>query len=62
VSWLPSVNDVLTSAVIERCIDSGITEINTLFVNDLDNGPYISNAMKIDTTSNALEALVRSTA
>jgi DNA-directed RNA polymerase subunit beta len=53
-----SVNDVLTSAVIERCIDSGITEINTLFVNDLDNGPYISNAMKIDTTSNALEALV----
>jgi DNA-directed RNA polymerase subunit beta len=53
-----SVNDVLTSAVIERCIDSGITEINTLFVNDLDNGPYISNAMKIDATSNALEALV----
>ena len=44
--------------MIERCIDSGITEINTLFVNDLDNGPYISNAMRIDTTANALEALV----
>ncbi|UOA10673.1 DNA-directed RNA polymerase subunit beta [Methylobacter sp. S3L5C] len=55
---IASVNDVLTSPLIERCLESGITEINTLFVNDLDNGPYISNAMRIDTTSNALEALV----
>ena len=52
------VNDELTPALIERSIESGITEINTLFVNDLDNGPYISNAMRLDTTSNALEALV----
>jgi len=55
---IANVNEELTPALIERCIDSGITEINTLFVNDLDNGPYISNAMKIDTTTNALEALV----
>ena len=53
-----NVNDELTSALIERSIDSGITEINTLYVNDLDNGPYISNAMRLDTTTNALEALV----
>jgi DNA-directed RNA polymerase subunit beta len=53
-----NVNDEVTPALIERCIDSGITEINTLFVNDLDNGPYISNAMRLDTTTNALEALV----
>ena len=52
------VNDEVTAVLIERCIDSGITEINTLFVNDLDNGPYISNAMRLDTTTNALEALV----
>ena len=53
-----NVNEVLTPALIERCIESGITEIKTLFVNDLDNGPYISNAMRLDTTMNALEALV----
>jgi len=53
-----NVNDELTPVLIERCMDSGITEINTLFVNDLDNGPYISNAMRLDTTTNALEALV----
>ena len=53
-----NVNDELTPALIDRCIESGITEINTLFVNDLDNGPYITNAMRLDTTTNALEALV----
>ncbi len=53
-----NVNDELTPALIDRCIDGGITEIDTLFVNDLDNGPYISNAMRLDTTTNALEALV----
>ncbi len=53
-----NVNDELTQTLIERCIESGITEVNTLFVNDLDNGAYISNAMRLDTTTNALEALV----
>ncbi len=52
------VNDELTQPLIERFIESGITEIKTLFVNDLDNGPYMSNAMRLDTTTNALEALV----
>ena len=55
---IANVNDEVTAALLERCIDSGITEINTLFVNDLDNGPYISNAMRLDTTTNSLEALV----
>jgi DNA-directed RNA polymerase subunit beta len=53
-----NVNDELTPALIDRCLESGIGKIKTLFVNDLDNGPYISNAMRIDTTTNALEALV----
>ena len=53
-----NVNDEITEQIIDRCLESGVSEINTLFVNDLDNGPYISNAMRIDTTTNALEALV----
>ena len=53
-----NVNDELTVAIIDRCIESGITELNTLFVNDLDKGPYMSNAMRLDTTTNSLEALV----
>ncbi|TRX02352.1 DNA-directed RNA polymerase subunit beta [Candidatus Methylobacter oryzae] len=53
-----NVNDELTVGIIDRCIENGITELNTLFVNDLDKGPYISNAMRLDTTINSLEALV----
>ncbi|MFI3184690.1 MAG: DNA-directed RNA polymerase subunit beta [Methylococcaceae bacterium] len=53
-----NVNDEITVAIIDRCIESGITDLNTLFVNDLDKGPYMSNAMRLDTTSNSLEALV----
>ncbi len=52
------VNDELTASILEHCVSCGISEINTLFVNDLDNGPYMSNAMRLDTTSNTLEALV----
>ncbi|MDO9425149.1 MAG: DNA-directed RNA polymerase subunit beta [Methylobacter sp.] len=55
---LANVNDEITLAIIDQCMTSGITELNTLFVNDLDKGPYMSNAMRLDTTTNSLEALV----
>ncbi len=32
--------------------------LNILYINDLDQGPYISNTLNIDPTSNQLEALV----
>jgi len=37
---------------------AGIEALGTLFVNDLDRGPYISNTLRIDPTRTALEALV----
>ncbi len=52
------VNDELTGTTLDKCSEAGIADINTLFVNDLDNGPYISNAMRLDVTTNQLEALV----
>jgi DNA-directed RNA polymerase subunit beta len=55
---LANVNDELTDVLIQKLIDADVPEINTLYVNDLDRGPYISNAMRLDTTTNRLEALV----
>jgi DNA-directed RNA polymerase subunit beta len=55
---IAKVNDEMTAAIIERCVESGIKEVNTLYVNDLDRGAYISNAMRLDTTVTALDALV----
>ncbi len=55
---LANVNDEITEELLERLITAGVKDIKTLFVNDLDRGPYISNAMRLDTTTNHLEALV----
>ncbi|WP_420467140.1 DNA-directed RNA polymerase subunit beta [Panacagrimonas sp.] len=37
---------------------AGITELPTLYVNDVDKGPYISTTLNIDPTRTRLEALV----
>jgi DNA-directed RNA polymerase subunit beta len=55
---LANVNDEVTETLLQKLIEAGISEINTLYVNDLDRGPYMSNAMRLDTTTNRMEALV----
>ncbi|MFM8443134.1 MAG: DNA-directed RNA polymerase subunit beta [Methylococcus sp.] len=55
---IAKVNDEVTEDLIGRLDAVGINAIDTLFVNDLDRGPYISNAMKIDSTETQLDALV----
>ena len=55
---IANVNDELTADLLSKIIENGVNAINTLYVNDLDKGPYISNAMRLDTTTNRLEALV----
>lgn len=55
---IANVNDELTDVLLDKLIEAGVKEINTLYVNDLDRGPYISNAMRLDTTTNRMEALV----
>src|SRR5690606_19184019 len=55
---LASANEELTKTSVEKLIAAGVKKIQTLFVNDLDRGPYISNTLRIDPTSTKLEALV----
>lgn len=55
---IANVNDEIAEELLDKAIDSGIQELNTIYVNDLDKGPYISNAMRLDTSSTQLEALV----
>ncbi|HEX6992642.1 MAG TPA: DNA-directed RNA polymerase subunit beta [Gammaproteobacteria bacterium] len=55
---LASANDELTVEQVQKLIDAGIKKIRTLYVNDLDRGPYISNTLRIDPTQSKLEALV----
>jgi DNA-directed RNA polymerase subunit beta len=54
---LASANDELTGEMVESLIEKGVEQIQTLYVNDLDQGPYISNTLRIDATTTKLEAL-----
>jgi len=55
---LAPANTELTPELIETLIAAGIERISTLFVNDLDRGPFISNTLNIDPSTTRLEALV----
>lgn len=55
---LAASNDELTAESVEKIIASGVKKLKTLFVNDLDRGPFISNTLRIDPTKTRLEALV----
>jgi DNA-directed RNA polymerase subunit beta len=37
---IAKANEVLTAASLQKLVEAGITEINTLYTNDLDRGPY----------------------
>jgi DNA-directed RNA polymerase subunit beta len=53
-----TANDELTEDHLLKLRAAGVASIGTLFVNDLDRGPYISNTLRIDPTKTPLEALV----
>ncbi|MGH8144261.1 MAG: DNA-directed RNA polymerase subunit beta, partial [Steroidobacteraceae bacterium] len=55
---IAKANEVLTAPTLQKLVEAGIEEIHTLYVNDLDRGPYISDTLRIDPTKTRLEALV----
>ncbi|MFO1456564.1 MAG: DNA-directed RNA polymerase subunit beta [Steroidobacteraceae bacterium] len=55
---IAKANEVLTAASVEQIIGAGVTEVRTLYTNDLDRGPYISDTLRIDPTKQRIEALV----
>jgi len=51
-------NSIITEEVLDKLLEAGVTEIETIYTNDLDCGPYLSDTLRIDPTGNRLEALV----
>jgi len=51
-------NGEVTEEVVEGLVKAGVTEFETIYTNDLDCGPFISDTLRIDSTTNRLEALV----
>ncbi|MES2857950.1 MAG: DNA-directed RNA polymerase subunit beta, partial [Pseudomonadota bacterium] len=55
---LATANDEINEDILGKLRKAGIATIGTLWVNDLDRGPYLSNTLRIDNTKTQLEALV----
>ncbi|NCF61657.1 MAG: DNA-directed RNA polymerase subunit beta [Gammaproteobacteria bacterium] len=55
---LADANAELTEELLEALREANVKKLNVLYVNDLDQGPYISSTLNIDPTKNELEALV----
>ena len=55
---LVSANTEIDQSIIETLGEADISELHTLYINELDKGPYISTTLRADPTSNRLEALV----
>jgi DNA-directed RNA polymerase subunit beta len=55
---IANANDELTTETLVKLREAGITEIRTLYTNDLDRGPYMSDTLRIDPSRSELEAQV----
>ncbi len=56
--FIALANDEVTNELLDRLIENGIHEFETIYTNDLDHGSYISDTLRIDSTNSQLEALV----
>src|SRR2546425_8008151 len=55
---LASANDELTDEVLAKLLEAGVAKIYTIYVNDLDQGPYISQTLKLDDTPDQTAARI----
>ncbi|TDF34410.1 DNA-directed RNA polymerase subunit beta [Alteromonadaceae bacterium M269] len=53
-----NANDELTLELLQALKDAGFESFETLYINELDHGSYISDTLRIDSSTNRLEALV----
>ena len=51
-------NTALTADVLKRLSENGVDSFETLYTNDLDCGPFISETLRVDPSKTQLEALV----
>jgi DNA-directed RNA polymerase subunit beta len=53
-----NANEEITEALIGKLLAAGVESVKTLYTNDLDHGPYISQTLRIDETVDQLNAQV----
>jgi len=51
-------NSLVTPDMLIAMVKAGVTEFETIYTNDLDCGPFVSETLRIDNTTSRLDALV----
>lgn len=55
---LAEANELMTPELLETLMRKRVEQVETLFVNELDQGAYISETLRIDQTTNDLDAQI----
>ncbi|MEX3582168.1 MAG: DNA-directed RNA polymerase subunit beta [Burkholderia sp.] len=55
---LANANDEITESVLDKLRDAKIKEIQTIYTNDLDQGPYVSSTLRVDETADKTAARI----
>ena len=53
-----NANEEITEVLLKKIIEAGIDTIQTIYTNDLDQGPYISQTLRTDETTDQMQAQV----
>ena len=55
---LAQANDLVSQDLIDKLLEAGIGLVKTIYTNDLDQGSFISDTLRLDPTRDALEAQI----
>jgi DNA-directed RNA polymerase subunit beta len=55
---IAEANTVMSDELLEQLLEMGITEVRTIYTNDLDQGPFISDTLRLDPSRDVLEAQI----
>lgn len=55
---IANTNDIITADILKAFVSAKVKRFETLYINDIDHGAYISDTLRVDPTTNSLEALV----
>ncbi len=55
---IANANDEVTEGTLEKLREAKVKDIQTLYTNDLDQGPYISSTLRIDETTDKTAARI----
>ncbi|MEK7191543.1 MAG: DNA-directed RNA polymerase subunit beta, partial [Pseudomonadota bacterium] len=55
---LANANDLVSQDILDKLVAAGIPQFKTIYTNDLDQGSYVSDTLRLDPTRDPLEAQI----